>query len=59
MNEIKKKKISPIWIIGLLLYVAYSITDRFITPLSDWIAIPVMIVAVVLIIIGVLKMRKR
>ena len=58
MNEIKKKKISPIWIIGLLLYVAYSITDRFITPLSDWIAIPVMIVAVVLIIIGVLKMRK-
>ena len=59
MNEIKKKSVSPIWIIGLLLYVAYSITDRFITPLPDWIAIPVMLIAVVLIIVGVLKMGKR
>ena len=59
MNEIKKKTVSPILIIGLLLYVAYSIIDRFITPLPDWIAIPVMLIAVVLIIIGVFKMRKQ
>ena len=59
MNEIKKKTVSPILIIGMLLFVAYSVTDRFITPLSDWIAIPMMLIAVILMIIGVLKMRKR
>ena len=59
MNEKMKKTVSPIWIVGLLLYLAYSITDRFITPLPDWIAIPVILIAVVLIIIGVLKIRKR
>ena len=58
MNEIKKQKVSSILIIGMLLFVAYSVTDRFITPLSDWIAIPMMLIAVILMIIGVLKMRK-
>jgi len=57
MNKIKKKTLSPFLTIGVLLFVAYSITDRFITPLSDGIAIPVMLLAVVLMIIGVFKMR--
>ena len=59
MNEIKKQTVSSILIVGMLLFVAYSVTDRFITPLSDWIAIPMMLIAVILMIIGVLKMRKR
>jgi len=59
MNEKKNKTVSPILITGMLLFVAYSVTDRFITSLSDWIAIPVMLIAVILMIIGVLKMRKR
>ena len=59
MNEIKNKTVSLILIIGMLLFVAYSVIDRFITPLSDWIAIPMMLIAVILMIIGVLKMRKR
>ncbi len=42
----------PLLGIGLLVFLAYSIIDRFITPLSDWIAIPMMLIAVVLIIIG-------
>ncbi len=42
----------PLLGIGLLVFLAYSIIDRFITPLSDWIAIPMMLIAVVLIIVG-------
>ena len=59
MNKIKKNLVLPIlMIIGMLLFAAYSVTDRFITPLSDWIAIPVILIAVVLMIIGIVKMSK-
>ncbi len=37
---------------GLLVFLAYSVIDRFVTPLSDWIAIPMMLIAVILIIAG-------
>ena len=50
-----KKRISPMLGIGLLLYVASTITERFITPIPDWLAIPLLLAGIVLIIAGALK----
>jgi len=54
-----KKTISPILGIGLLVFLAYTIVNRFITPLSDWIAIPVLLIAIALIIVGGLKNKNQ
>jgi hypothetical protein len=43
----------------MLIFLAYTITQRFITPISDFIAIPWVLVAVVLIIIGGLRTKKK
>jgi hypothetical protein len=58
MVLIMKKTISPTLGIGMLIFLAYTITQRFITPLSDWIAIPWVLTAVVFIVIGGLKTKK-
>lgn len=50
-----KKTISPILGIGLLIFLVYTVLNRFVTPLSDWIAIPVLLIAIILIIVGGLK----
>ena len=52
-----KRKISPLLKIGLLIGVATTLVQRFITPISNWIAIPLLVVAIVLIIIGGLKAK--
>jgi len=48
-----KKTLSPILIIGLLINAIYIITNRFIVVLPDWIAIPVLLVDIVLILVGI------
>jgi len=52
-----KKAISPLLGIGLLIFAVYTIVQRFITPISDWLAIPLLVVAIVLIIVGGLKTK--
>ena len=54
-----KKTISPLLGIGLLLFVVIMIVQRFITPISDWITILLLMVAIVLIIVGGLKMKEK
>ena len=54
-----KKTLSPLLSIGLLLYTGCVIIERFITPLSSWIAIPLLVVAIILIIIGGLKTKAK
>lgn len=49
------KRISPVLGAGLVIFVVYQIIQRFVIKLSDWIAIPVLVVASILIIIGGLK----
>ena len=55
-----KKTISPLLLgIGLLIFVVITIVQRFIKTISDWIAIPLLVVAIVLIIVGGLKIKER
>jgi len=54
-----ERKISPLLEIGLLIGIATTLVQRFITPISDWIAIPLLVVAIVLIIIGGLKAKDK
>lgn len=53
-----QKSISPISRTGLLMLVTISIIERFITPISDYIAIPVLVVGIVLIIVGGIKTKE-
>ncbi|WP_160679737.1 hypothetical protein [Clostridium sp. C8-1-8] len=52
-----KKAISPILGIGLLISVMYRITERFIMPIPNWFAIPLLLVAIILIIVGGFKTK--
>ena len=54
-----KKTISPLLGIGLLIFVVYNIIERFIIPISDWLAIPLLVAAIVLIIVGGLKTKDK
>lgn len=45
--------------IGLFIFIAVTIVERFIMPISDWIAIPLIILAIILIIMGGLKNEKN
>jgi hypothetical protein len=54
-----KKTISPLLGIGLLIFVVNTIVERFITSISDWIVIPMLVVAIVLIIVGGLKTKEK
>ncbi|MCL6590016.1 MAG: hypothetical protein K6U80_08695 [Firmicutes bacterium] len=54
-----KKTISPLLGIGLLIFAAYTIIERFITPISDWLAIPLLVAAIFLIIIGGLITKEK
>lgn len=47
------KTISPMSILGIIIFVMYTIVDRFITPISDWVAIPLLVVGIVLTIVGI------
>lgn len=52
------KTISPLLGIGLLILAVNIIIERFVTPISDWIAIPLLLFAIIFIIIGGLKAKK-
>ncbi|PRR80951.1 hypothetical protein [Clostridium vincentii] len=54
-----KKTISPLLVIGLLIVATHSIMDRFFTPMPNWLAIPLLVVAIILIVVGGLKSRKE
>lgn len=44
-----------ILLIGLIIFGVYMIIDKFIMPISVWIAVPLLIISVVLILYGGLK----
>lgn len=50
-----KKTISPMLGIGIIIWVTYIIVQRFITPISDWVAIPLLVISIVLTLTGVFK----
>lgn len=54
-----KQTISPILGIGLLLFAVYLIVDRFITPIPNEVALPILVVAILLIIVGVIKTKNK
>ncbi len=45
--------------IGILLYVALSLTDRFFYNIPDYIYIPLAIVGIVIIIVGFIVDKKK
>lgn len=51
-------KINTLIAIGNLIYVVYSLVDRFIVSIPDIVAIPMMIIGIAMILGGFVKMRK-
>jgi len=41
--------------IGAIILAAYIIIDKFIVKLPDWVAIPVLVIAVALLVFGLIK----
>ena len=54
-----KKTMSPLLIAGLLIFALYIITERFIVPIPNGMAIPLLIVDIVLIAVGGIKSKKK
>ncbi len=54
-----RRKISPVLAAGLLIFLIYSVMDRFIVRIPDVAAIPVLLLAIALIIAGGLKKPDR
>ena len=54
-----KKTISPILVAGLFIFVLLNITERFITPVSNWVAIPILIISIILVILGGFKEKNK
>lgn len=50
-----KKTTSPMLRIGLLIFIVLTIIERFIVSISDWVAIPILVVAIILIFAGGIK----
>lgn len=44
-----------ILLLGLIIFGVYMIIDKFIIPISVWIAVPLLIISVVMILYGGLK----
>ena len=53
-----KGKVSILTAIGILVYVVYSLVDRFIIEIPDIVAIPVIIIGIAFILIGIVKTPK-
>lgn len=53
-----KMTVSPLLAVGLVLFVLYAVVDRVIVPIPDWLAFPMLILAVVLIVLGGLRARQ-
>lgn len=50
-----KWTISPLTGVGLVVFVVYTVVERLVVHLPDWLAIPALVIAVVLIILGGLR----
>lgn len=44
-----------ILLLGLIIFGVYMIIDKFIMPISVWIAVPLLIISVIMILYGGLK----
>jgi prepilin signal peptidase PulO-like enzyme (type II secretory pathway) len=53
-----KGKISILTMNGLVVYVVYSLIDRFIVEIPDIVAIPVIILGTIFILTGIVKTSK-
>ncbi len=53
-----KEKVNVLTSIGIIIYVITSIIDRFIVEIADYIYIPILIIAILLMIIPAVKTRK-
>ena len=53
-----KGKVSILTTIGILVYVVFSLVDRFIVEIPDIVAIPVIILGTILILTGIVKTPK-
>ncbi|NLJ59549.1 MAG: hypothetical protein GX338_01220 [Firmicutes bacterium] len=53
-----KGRVSVLTMIGILVYVIYSLVDRFVIQIPDIVAIPVMILGIILILAGIVKTPK-
>ncbi len=51
-------KTNTLVVIGNLIYVIYSLVDRFIVRIPDILAIPIMVIGIAMILGGFVKMRK-
>jgi hypothetical protein len=54
-----QKNISPILVIGLIISTIYIIINRFIVSIPDFVAIPVLLIDIVLIVVGIFRMRSK
>ena len=53
VKEAMKKSIARLLgFVGICINLAYILINKFVISLSDWIAIPVLVIAVILIFIG-------
>lgn len=50
-----KGKISTLTMTGLLVYVVYSIVDRFFVAVPNVVAIPIIVIGLVMILFGSIK----
>jgi prepilin signal peptidase PulO-like enzyme (type II secretory pathway) len=53
-----KGKISILTMVGVVVYVVYSLVDRFIVEIPDIMAIPVIILGTIFILTGIVKTPK-
>ena len=51
-------KVSILTMLGVVVYVVYSLVNRFIVEIPDIVAIPVIILGIILILTGILKTLK-
>ncbi len=50
-----KEKYNIFGTIGVLLYVVYTLVNRFVRPIPDKIAIPLILIAIALVVVSVIK----
>ena len=50
-----KGKVNILTTIGILVYVVYSLVDRFIIEIPDIVAIPIMLLGIIFILTGIVR----
>lgn len=52
-----RRTLSPVFVIGVLIFAAFTVTDRFITHIPDIAAIPILLLSIALIIADCLRKK--